>query len=339
MDTERLLEIIKKFQNKSIMVIGDLMVDEYIQTSAHGISREAPVTILKINSETKILGGAGNTVNNVFTMGGKVTPVGTIGKDSNGEWLIHTMKRMNLDVSLVFPITTKPTITKTRYMVKHFQKLRIDRENRKNIDAELCEKIAKEIIKILPGQNVIIFSDYQKGFVTPTIISLVIEAARELKIPVIVDTQEKHFLDYIGATVIKASARHAAKVIGVPSFNQTTLRNTGFNLLNQLNAEAILLTHGEEGMYLFEKNEKITHYPQPFTSTIYDITGIRDILSAALALSIACKATYTEATTISNFAAGAKNNKSGTVAITKKEIEENVLRNQKYLELITDRQV
>jgi D-beta-D-heptose 7-phosphate kinase/D-beta-D-heptose 1-phosphate adenosyltransferase len=339
MNLSHLLSIVDRFSEKSVLVIGDLMVDEYMRTTAHGISREAPIVILKIDSKDFVLGGAGNTVNNVHSMGGKVTPASVIGIDANGEWIMESLKKRGIDVSLISHIDTKPTITKTRVVVKQHQKIRLDLEDRQPIDTALSNRIASKIVKRLPEFDAVIFSDYEKGFVTPTIISIVTEKANELGIPIVVDSQEKHFMDYIGATMLKLSLRHAERVVGARHFNETIIRNTGFNLMNQLNAKSILLTQAEEGMELFEEDQKISHFPQPFKSDLIDITGVRDILSAALGLSLACGASFREATAISNFAVGAKNAKYGTVSITKAELKEYMQSYKEYLTSITETQV
>jgi D-glycero-beta-D-manno-heptose-7-phosphate kinase len=324
MDKSQLKQYIPQFNKQKIMVIGDLIADVYLEGKISRISREAPVLILREREQHTVPGGAANAVHNVQSLGGQVCMVGIIGRDADGEKLRHVLSECGIGVTGVFIDETRPTTTKTRIMaggqatVKQ-QVVRIDRES----DEKLAQQYENKIIQYIQDHwhNIdgVILSDYGYGVITPKVIQTVVELQSKAKKKVSVDSRYS-LLSYQGVTIATPNEAEAGEVYGMEIVNKETLEYVGSKLLTDMNADAILVTRGGEGMTLFEKEGKITYIPVTNKHEVFDVTGAGDTVVACLTLALSAGAPSVEAAALSNYAAGLVVRKQGTATVSQQEL-------------------
>ncbi len=326
MEKSQLKRYLPLFSKQKIMVIGDLIADVYIEGKISRISREAPVLILREKEQRLIPGGAGNAVNNVCTLGGQVCMVGIIGQDAEGERLKNVLKECGITVDGVFPAGGRPTTCKTRIMaggqarVKQ-QVVRVDRENLTPLPEELEQRIIRQIRQYWPAVDGVVLSDYGYGVITPRVIETVVELQSQLKKKVVVDSRYA-LLSYQGITIATPNQSEAGEVYHTEIDSLETLEKIGRRLRQDMNAEAILITRGGEGMTLFEQNDKVTYIPVTNKHEVFDVTGAGDTVVASLTLALAAGAPFAQAAAISNYAAGLVVRKQGTATVNTRELEE-----------------
>lgn len=309
-----LTRIIDGFRRKSILVIGDLMVDRYVISQGRKLSREAPVPVADYISEELVLGGAANLTNNLVSLGAKVKVLGVVGNDEAGKWLQDEFKRKNVDVTGLV-INERPTSLKTRFILNHRQYLRIDKEVRSDVDSHVTKQFLESLKELTEGADGVVFSDYDKGVITPELISNVVEDCRVQEKKVLAQPKVRHYLDYIGVSMVKSNVREATIATGVSLVNDSSLRNMGHNLMTRLESDSILLTRSEQGMILFEK-KNITSFPAlKGPKPGFNAVGVRDCMTAVLACSIAGGAPVREAALLAGLAAAQQADKIGTVVV------------------------
>ena len=318
MDSKRLLEIIAKFSSAKIFVVGDLMLDEFIWGKVSRISPEAPIPVVKVNSETAIPGGAGNVAVNLTSLGAKAKLSGVIGSDPEAKTLKKKLKERGVAVSGIVVDRTKPTTLKRRIIADNQQVVRMDREIARELQPEFTEKIIDYSRNVMPGINGIVISDYGKGVVTKKLIDMLRKFKKD-GFPIAADPKTSHFDRYNRVTVITPNKHEVEEAQNTVIENEKTLIKAGRNLLKKLMCNAILITRGEEGMSLFERSGPITHIPT-VAREVYDVTGAGDTVTSTFALSLACGATMKEAAIISNCAAGVVVGKLGTSTVTRDEL-------------------
>ncbi len=277
-------EVVDGFRNKSILVIGDLIVDRYVHSQGRKLSREAPVPVADFISEELLLGGATNLTNNLVALGAKVKVLGVVGKDEAGRWIEEELRRKGVDVSGIV-VNDRPTSLKTRFILNHRQYLRIDKEYRSDVEPHITRQFLQPLKELVSGADGVVFSDYDKGVITPELISNVVEECRVQSKKVLAQPKVRHYLDYIGVTMVKS------------------------------NGESLLLTRSEHGMILFEK-KNITSFP-PFKGPKpgFNAVGVRDCQTAVLAMSMAAGASVREAVLLAGLAAAQQADKIGTVVV------------------------
>ena len=314
-----LTRIMDGFSDKSILVIGDMMVDRYVTAQGRKLSREAPVPVADFISEELVLGGASNLSNNLVALGANVKVLGVVGKDEPGKWLQEELGRKGVDLSGVV-VNERPTSLKSRFVLNHRQYLRIDKEFRSEVDSHITKRFLGSLKQLIAGTDVVIFSDYDKGVITSELISNVVEECRVQGKKVLAQPKVRRYLDYIGVTMVKSNVREATIATGVSMINDTSLRNMGHNLMTRLECEGLLLTRSEQGMILFEK-KNITSFP-PFRGPKpgFNAVGVRDVMTAVLAASFAAGAPVREAVLLAGLAASQQADKIGTVVIDLNEL-------------------
>jgi rfaE bifunctional protein kinase chain/domain len=323
---DNLLQIVTKMQNKKIMLIGDMIADVYLEGRISRISREAPVLILEHTVENVVPGGAANAVHNTATLGGKVYAVGIVGNDSPGQELTKILGAKGVVTAGFISDSTRPTITKTRVMAGgqatvRQQVVRIDRENKAELAPEIEKKIIDYIQQTIPQMDAVVLSDYGGVTVTQAVLQAAITTCRRYDKPSIVDSRYK-VMEYKGVTLVKQNESEAAAAVGLKALDDQSLLEAGKSILADLQAEAVLITQGPDGMTLFERSGKITHIPVTNVSEVYDVTGAGDTVVAAMILAVAAGAAYEEAACLANFAAGIVVRKPGTATATPKELQE-----------------
>lgn len=323
---ENLLQFVTKMQDKKIMLIGDMIADVYLEGRISRISREAPVLILEHTADNVVPGGAANAVHNTATLGGKVYAVGIVGNDFPGQELTRILGSKGVITEGFIPDASRPTITKTRVMAGgqatvRQQVVRIDRENKAALSPEIEKQMISYIQQLIPQMDAVVVSDYGGATVTPTVLQAAIEACHLHGKPSIVDSRYK-VMAYKGVTLVKQNESEAAAAVGLKALDEKSLLEAGKSILADLQAEAVLITQGPDGMTLFEKTGKVTHIPVTNVSEVYDVTGAGDTVVAAMILAVAAGATYEEAACLANFAAGIVVRKPGTATATPKELQE-----------------
>ncbi|MDH4029126.1 MAG: D-glycero-beta-D-manno-heptose-7-phosphate kinase [Nitrospirota bacterium] len=312
----------KNFSNTGILVIGDLMVDRYIWGRVRRISPEAPVPVVEITEENLLLGGAANVAHNVLSLGGKVYIAGVIGRDDTGKILINKLGEKGFNTDGVVIDGDRPTTVKTRVIANSQQVVRFDKEVRTDISRPTNEMILEYVKSCLPEVKGIIISDYCKGLITRKLIKSILDLAGE-KVFIATDPKIGHFDYYRGLSLITPNINEASFGSGIDITDEKTLVAAGKALLNKLLCKAVIITRGDEGMTLFEKNGKITHIPT-CAREVYDVSGAGDTVIATLTLCHAAGVKLNDAAIIANHAAGIVVGKIGTAVTTRQEILESM---------------
>lgn len=329
MQLDKLKDIFSKTNNLKIAVIGDLMVDEYIWGDVQRICPEAPVQVVDVIKEEFVLGGAANVVNNLCSLGCKVSVISVVGNDENASILKELLKKIDCDTKGLYIEKGRKTTLKTKIIAVNQQVLRIDKETRDLLSEEYERKILDFIKKGISNYDAILVSDYGKGIITKRIIQGVVEIANKNSIPVIVDPKGKDFLKYKNATVVKPNKKECEIAAGVSITDKNSFNKAGKKLLNSLNLEALIVTAGAEGIVIFEKGKEPL-YLSTEAKEIYDVTGAGDTVLATLGLGIASGLSYAESAKLSNIAAGIVVGKVGTSSISQDEIIHYVETHQPY---------
>ncbi|HLA51137.1 MAG TPA: D-glycero-beta-D-manno-heptose-7-phosphate kinase [Thermodesulfobacteriota bacterium] len=317
------IEILGNFKKGTVLVIGDLVMDHFIWGKVRRISPEAPVPVVEINSESLMLGGAANVVNNIHSLGGRVLVCGVIGKDDAGKKLVYELKQKGIPPEGVIVEGDRPTSVKTRIIAHSQQVVRFDREKRDKIHLDAMKAIIDYTKKKIGSVDAVVISDYAKGVISEELVEEVINIARKNNKPVAVDPKVSHFDFYKNVSIITPNNDEASQASGIDIEDNASLLRAGEVLLNKLGSEAILITRGEHGMSLFENNGGITHIPT-VAKEVYDVSGAGDTVIGTVALAIASGASFKEAAVISNFAAGIVVGKVGTATVTPEELKKAV---------------
>ncbi len=273
-------EVVDGFRNKSILVIGDLIVDRYVHSQGRKLSREAPVPVADFISEELLLGGATNLTNNLVALGAKVKVLGVVGKDEAGRWIEEELRRKGVDVSGIV-VNDRPTSLKTRFILNHRQYLRIDKEYRSDVEPHITRQFLQPLKELVSGADGVVFSDYDKGVITPELISNVVEECRVQNKKVLAQPKVRHYLDYIGVTMVKSNAREGSIATGVPKpgFNAVGVRDCQTAVLAMSMAagasvrEAVLLA----GLAAAQQEDKIG-------TVVVDLNDLRSQASTTLEL-------------------------------------------------------
>ena len=328
--------IINKFKGKKLLVIGDLVLDQYIKGSVTRISPEAPVPIVLQQESFYTPGGAANVANNLSSLGAHVTLVGKIGDDIEGSVLLKELARRNIHTQGIFADVNMSTILKTRIIAQHQQMVRVDRETppAEGLDIVKKERIVPFLRRTFHHYDAVIVSDYGKGMIDMALLAQVHELALKYKTPVIVDPKLDDLRAYgqvacitpnkkEAETALKAIPEETRKAFGIcsTSLNQKKeIEANGRGLLGYLGIDALLITLGEQGMYLFEHNKDA--FPIPTRAReVYDVSGAGDTVISVFALCLAAKADHRHAADIANYAAGVVVGKMGAVAIGLDELK------------------
>ena len=307
-DKEKLVSYIKKLTEPRILVIGDLAMDEMVYGDAERISREAPVLILQHTQTKPILGGASNASHNAATLNnGKVSVVGVFGEDYQADQLEQAFRDANINTQYVVRDKSRKTITKTRILGSITtsitqQIVRIDRQTNALLSPETEAKVISNIEKAVPEHDAVILSNYHIGTLTPKIIEKTIELANKYNKKIIVDAQ-RDLVRYKNITSMTPNLPDTEKTVGFGIKSEDDLKKAGDILLNETNAQAILITCGADGMFVTEKNNKYTKIPVFNKSEVFDVTGAGDTVTAVYSLALAAGADPVYAAIIGNVAA------------------------------------
>ncbi|HVF88584.1 MAG TPA: D-glycero-beta-D-manno-heptose-7-phosphate kinase [Blastocatellia bacterium] len=316
---ERARTLTDNFPGKRIVVLGDLMLDEFIWGRVRRISPEAPVPVVEVDRQTIALGGAGNVVSNLVALGASPRPLGIVGGDSDAERVANAFRSLGVSTDGLVSDRTRPTTLKTRIIAHNQQVVRADRESRSPISREIEDRIVEALRGEIEATDAIVISDYNKGLLTPGLLSRVLDAARERDLIVCLDPKMRSFVHYQPLTVITPNNQEAAEAAGVVIEDEEGLVEAGRKILASIDCRALLVTRGEEGMTLFTDGGDVTHIPT-VAREVYDVTGAGDTVIATLALALAAGASLAESAVMANHAAGVVVGKVGTATVDREEL-------------------
>ncbi|PYT05495.1 MAG: D-glycero-beta-D-manno-heptose-7-phosphate kinase [Acidobacteria bacterium] len=311
------------FEGKRIVVLGDVMLDEFIWGRVRRISPEAPVPVVEVDRQSLALGGAGNVVSNLVALGASPTPIGVLGADPDAERLRQAFTGLEVRTDRFVIDSSRPTTVKTRIIAHSQQVVRADRESRVPISSEIGGRVIDNFRSEIESADAIVVSDYGKGLLTMELLGHTLAAARKQGLIVCLDPKMRSFAHYQPVTVITPNNQEAADASGIPIDDEHTLAEAGRRLLSSIDTRAVLITRGEEGMALFTSGgpdgAEVTHIPT-VAREVYDVTGAGDTVIATLALALASGASLKEAAVLANHAAGVVVGKVGTASLTREEL-------------------
>lgn len=317
----RIIDSSKNLYGRRILVLGDIMVDEYIWGEVKRISPEAPVPVVHVKEETMQLGGAANVVHNLKSLETEVELVGVVGADELGQRVLSALNRLEIDSRGVKQITERETIRKTRIIAHNQQVVRVDRESIKPIGEHTENRLIRHCLKRLDRVDAVIVSDYAKGTLTEKLVQTLTHRCREQGKICAIDPKVKNSAFYTNCTVITPNHHEASQMTGIDFDGEwkTDVTRTGHRLLQQLCADAVLVTCGERGMAIFEPDDTV-NFIDTVARSVYDVTGAGDTVISALTLALTSKFSCQDAAVFSNFAAGVVVGKVGTATATVPEI-------------------
>ena len=326
MDLKSLRQILDRGESKRILVVGDLMLDEFVWGKVGRISPEAPVPVVEVTGESFFPGGAANVARNLREFIDKVSVVGMIGKDRSGQQLRELLGKGKIDIADSIEDDKFPTIVKTRIIARHQQVVRVDREKIARPTPAQVTKVVAAIRKKLPNIDAIIFEDYGKGLLTRELVSQIAREARAAKKVVTADPNPNNLIDWSGMTAVKPNRSEAFLAAGVPSRSSDVspkkdvdLVRAGKELLQKWNVQYLLVTLGEQGVMFFEKGKHPHHIPTK-ARDVFDVSGAGDTAIAMFTLALVCNATPLEAAQIANHASAVVVGKLGTATVTRDEL-------------------
>lgn len=320
----RLAEILNNISDSKILVIGDIMIDEYIWGSVHRISPEAPVPVVNVQKESKRLGGAANVIKNLATIGAHPYIASVCGNDTKGKELQEELKQSGCNTDTLLLSEKRITTVKTRIMAHHQQVVRVDKEVTTAITCEEEQKLLSSILTVIDTMDGVIVSDYGKGVITPSLLHKVIELCSERSIFVSVDPKEEHFNYYTSVDVITPNLKEGYGSLGKTLTEMPPMESivqTGWEIVDRFKLGHLLLTLSEKGMALFDRENRVYTHFETVAQDVFDVTGAGDTVISLFAASIAGGASTIEATYISNHAAGISVAEVGTASVTPKELK------------------
>jgi D-beta-D-heptose 7-phosphate kinase/D-beta-D-heptose 1-phosphate adenosyltransferase len=306
-------------RGRRVLVVGDLMLDEFLWGRVARLSPEAPVPVVAVDRHSYHAGGAGNVAANVRALGGLSTLLAVVGRDAAAERLLDQLGSAGIEPQLASADGSRPTTLKTRIIAHHQQVVRADRESSEPIPRALEDELLGRLRRALPGAHALVVSDYQKGVVTPRVMRALVAAARRRRLPLLVDPKVRHFRLYRGADVVTPNQLEAEQATGIRIRSQADLAAAGARMLRQLRCRAVLVTRGEHGMTLFQRRARPLHIAAS-AREIYDVTGAGDTVIATLALALAARAPLPLAAALANRAAGVVVAKLGTATVAPDEL-------------------
>lgn len=307
--------ILGRFSRVEVLVAGDLMLDQFVWGRVDRISPEAPVPIVHVTDESFRLGGAANVVHNVRSLGGRATACGVVGRDAAGSRLLEGLRQIGAATCGVFAGRTDSTTCKTRIIAHQQQVVRLDREVRDALPSRAAERARGFLLANLWRADVVVLSDYGKGMITQDLLSALADLRARRGFSLVVDPKQVNFPHYRGASLVTPNVVEASQASGVEIEDEAGLARAGRVLLERWQAEAVLITRGEEGMSLFCRGRAPVHIPT-VARQVYDVTGAGDTVIATCALALGAGGGLETAARLANHAAGIVVGEIGTATVS-----------------------
>ena len=308
---------IGRFPSCRLLVVGDIMLDEYVWGNVKRVSPEAPVPVVAVTRDTKGLGGAANVALNVACLGAGVQVAGLVGADPAGREIARLLRKRGIGVTGLVVDPDRPTTVKTRVIAHQQQVVRIDRENHEPPTERARKALRKHVLTALDGSDGVVLSDYRKGALSRELVEEVAAAARKKGVFVAVDPKQTDFAFYRGCTLITPNVAEAEAALGGREFTgDLDIWEGGKAILRKTGARAVLLTRGEEGMSLVERGRRPFFHIPAQGRHVFDVTGAGDTVIGTLATGLGVGATLRDAALLANVAAGVVVGEVGTAPIT-----------------------
>lgn len=312
--------ISQSFCNKQVLVIGDLMVDRYINGKVRKISPEAPVPVLDYKEKRYVAGGASNVVNNLIGLGAKASVAGVVSDDDAGRWLVNNLSSGGASVDGIFFDNSRPTTMKTRYTTKGYQLLRVDREITEEISKEAQDSIYKYCEEVIGKTDAVILSDYLKGVLKDKdFISRIVALCEANNVFVAVDTKTLNIEFYKNVDMLTPNIDEMANAVGMNVETEEDINKAGNRYLEDSMAKMLVLTRGDKGISVFSKGESRRDFPAKDVE-VFDVSGAGDTVLSTITMGIISGLNIDDSVKVANYAAGVVITKRGTAAITSKEL-------------------
>ncbi|MFA6279985.1 MAG: D-glycero-beta-D-manno-heptose-7-phosphate kinase [Bdellovibrionales bacterium] len=318
---------LEKLIGHRVLCVGDVMLDRFIYGEVDRISPEAPIPVLRIKRELLAMGGSGNVVRNLATMGGNVDMVAVIGHDQAGHDLAAQMEAMNRITPHLLTDASRPTTIKTRYIAGSQQLLRADREDAAPLSTLMEEQLLARAQSVIDGCQIVILSDYAKGVLTNHVVREIITLCREHGKPILIDPKGRDFGRYHGATMLTPNRKELAEATGLPITTIDEAEAAARKLIIDFDIGGVLAKLGGDGVCLVMKDKPARHF-HTVTKEVFDVSGAGDTVIATMAMAMAGGLSLDDCAALANIAGSIVVSKIGTATITLEEIEKEILRDQ-----------
>ncbi len=318
----KLKSIFRKSKGKKIAIIGDVMLDKYVYGTISRISPEAPVPVVDIDNTEYKLGGAANVANNIKALDAEPILIGVIGNDYDSKHYLDVMRSLGLSTIGIIKDTSRPTTAKTRVIAHSQHVLRVDNEVTEDVSSTSRKKILEFFKKNVKSFEAVILQDYNKGVLTEELISELIAVSKKNHKPVYVDPKFRNFFAYKDVTIFKPNRKETADILAMKIDGEESIKDAGRILIDKLNCEYLVLTRGEKGMMLFdkEKNKTVILNIPTIARKVADVSGAGDTVISTIAVMLAGGASIVEAVMLANQAAGIVCEEVGIIPIYKQAL-------------------
>lgn len=313
-------DVLAAFPGKQVLIVGDVMLDEYVYGEVRRISPEAPIPVVRIRRRDVSPGGAANSAANVASLGGRAILGGVLGADVQADQLREALGRQSdLDTAGLVVDPGRPTTIKTRIVAHNQQVVRADIEECGPLAARTEQELLRWVDRRLPEADACVISDYDKGVVSPRLARHVIQLGIAAGVPVVVDSKRSDYTRFRGATVLTPNVQEVERVMRREIEDESQLLDAGLNLLELLHGSAVLITRGPRGMLLLTHRAAALRIPTA-ARQVFDVTGAGDTVAGTLALALAAGADLEQAARLASEAAGIVVSKVGTATATLEEL-------------------
>ena len=319
MEAREIADFLKRCRGAVVGVVGDVMLDRFVWGKVSRISPEAPVPVVEIEREDYHLGGAANVARSLASLGGSPLLLGIVGEDEAGATLRRTLGERELSAEAVLSDSSRRTTVKTRIIAQGQQVVRADWESTEDITGEIEARSIALVEEVVRRSKALVLSDYSKGALTPRVIERAIAASKARGVPVLVDPKLRRYRLYRGVTLVTPNSNEAARFTGIDVRSERDLELAAGKILEELECEAVLITRGEQGMSLYERERPPLHIAAA-AREVFDVTGAGDTVIATAALALACGESLPRAAELSNRAAGIVVGKLGTATVLPDEL-------------------
>jgi D-beta-D-heptose 7-phosphate kinase/D-beta-D-heptose 1-phosphate adenosyltransferase len=316
---QRVEQLLDDARGVRALVVGDLMLDRYVTGVVDRISPEAPVPVVRVESESSAVGGAANVAHNVVALGARCDVVGVTGDDAGGTLLRRELELVGIGTDGLVSADDRPTTMKTRVLARRQQVVRYDHEVDADVDDGVAARLAEAVARLARSADVLIVEDYNKGVLVPSVVAAIMDAARPRGLPTVVDPKRIRFFGFAGATVFKPNAKELADALGEPIRPDDEAWMEGVRV--RIGCANLLVTLGEHGIALRTAEGEYVRVPTVARS-VYDVSGAGDTVTAVLGLMLGAGATPVEAAILANHAAALEVAKVGVATVGREEILE-----------------
>lgn len=312
-------QLLERAQGEPVAVIGDVMLDRFVWGRVSRISPEAPVPVVEVEREDHHLGGAANVARNLASLGAKPLLVGVVGRDEAAEQLRSALRERGLSDDALLEDPGRRTTVKTRIIASGQQVVRADWENTEDLPESVEAMALERLDSIVAASRAVVLSDYAKGALTEAIIERAIAGAKANNAPVLVDPKLRRYRLFQRVDLLTPNLSEASRVTGLAIHSEEELARAATAILEELHCNAVLITRGEQGMSLFERDREPLHIPT-FAREVFDVSGAGDTVIATAGLALAVGAGLAEAAELANRAAGIVVGKLGTATVKPDEL-------------------